>query len=541
MYKVLGTGGYGCVISPAIVFQNSKEVTEENKQQFVTKIAGDAEEEYDIAMYIVSLLKNRKSIGIFPVDSLECGISKASLGPYYEQVVQRCSNVKAIRRKTESGLFRQGKFFGGSKELCAIQYPRYQEDLTFFYRRDNIPYFLVNLPVRFVVKRVINLLLINYTVLHSIRVYHLDTKAENLCFMKLTENSYTSIEDIDVRIADWGFALVASPDSMEDIRQNMQMLVNSSQYFFDVLADVNITISNTSSRRINNALFAMIVKFNAATPTQQIRMYELALRIFEVFDNLCIARVCMLMIENYHRETAYNHPERDNVEKFVRLAYQKMLLEDEKLESMNKLVKALNSPRPLKIALPPRISPTAPSPKRKTPSAPSISPKRTPLSISPKRTPLSASPKRTPLSASPKRTPQRIITTTPRSVSPIRLVSSHLTPGIITYISYDGFELYLFNKASLKQVTVGIETLNRQLLDKYFKIVRINQTSNSIDLQIKVVLRISGKTDIYAISFILQDLVTEWKKVIPCCPLDPIISYMKIKMITKEEYNNFRK
>jgi hypothetical protein len=491
--KVLGTGGYGCVISPAIVFQNSKQVTEENKDRFVTKIAGDAEDEYDIAMYILSLLKNRKNIGIFPVDSLECGISKASLGPYYEKVVQRCSNVKAIRRKTESGLFRQGQFFGGSKELCAIQYPRYQSDLTFFYGRDQIPYFLVNLPVRYVVKRVIDLLLINYTVLHSVRVYHLDTKAENLCFMKLTENSYKSIDDIDVRIADWGFALVATPNSMEDIRKNLRSLEDNAGYFFDVLADVDITVDNTSNRRINNVLFAILRRINFTW--DPIKMYNLALRIFEVFDNLCIARVCLIMIDNYHKETAYNHPERDNIEKFVRLAYEKMIQENDKIETMNKLVKAIKSPRPLKIALP--NTPTSPRLSPKTPTAPSL--------------------------------------------SPIKLVSPHLSPGNITYINYDGFVLYLFDKIYLKQVMHGIEKLNKKLPNAYFKIFGISQTTNSIDLQIMVLLDIRGKTDVYAISSMLQDLVTEWKKVIPCCPLDPIISYMKIKMITKEEYNNFRK
>lgn len=74
-YAVIGQGGFGCVISPALIFQSSTDVTESNKQFYVTKlIDGNDDYEYDIAKIIESKLDKNENVGLFPVDSLECGI-----------------------------------------------------------------------------------------------------------------------------------------------------------------------------------------------------------------------------------------------------------------------------------------------------------------------------------------------------------------------------------------------------------------------------------------------------------------------------------
>ena len=73
-FKVIGKGGFGCVISPAIVFKDSQKVTLANASEFVTKLASDAHEEWINTQEILKIIPNATSLGIFPVDSLHCNI-----------------------------------------------------------------------------------------------------------------------------------------------------------------------------------------------------------------------------------------------------------------------------------------------------------------------------------------------------------------------------------------------------------------------------------------------------------------------------------
>jgi len=77
---VLGSGAYGCAVWPAMLFSSSIEVKESNMTEYVTKLASDATDEYDLAKGIESRLLATgsplaKITGVFPVDPLACGIS----------------------------------------------------------------------------------------------------------------------------------------------------------------------------------------------------------------------------------------------------------------------------------------------------------------------------------------------------------------------------------------------------------------------------------------------------------------------------------
>lgn len=63
------------------MFSNSFVVGPSNRNAFVTKLgfAEDIQNEYDVGKTLESLLGD--SWGIFPVDALVCGLSRANLGP----------------------------------------------------------------------------------------------------------------------------------------------------------------------------------------------------------------------------------------------------------------------------------------------------------------------------------------------------------------------------------------------------------------------------------------------------------------------------
>ena len=103
--QVVGTGGFGCVLYPAIVFSSSiagvsgsQVVTDANKSQYVTKIARDAGEEYDVGKFIESRAPDS---GVYPVD-LVCGITASTVSPTVRNRIQsQCGPLLVQNTKKE--------------------------------------------------------------------------------------------------------------------------------------------------------------------------------------------------------------------------------------------------------------------------------------------------------------------------------------------------------------------------------------------------------------------------------------------------------
>ena len=205
--RVIGTGAFGCVIWPALLFYNSERVSKYNSEYAVTKIARDAHEEFDIAMEI--LRRTTPRVGIFPVDNLVCGIKYADVKPFYEQAGRKCRKqlgelffTHGDRIQAEASLRprydvpQRPRFINGGQDplnggqlLCAIQYQKYDQDLHAFYESPNDQNKYQRL------RRFRRQLEAKQDILHNARVVHLDIKLPNLC--EFNNEAY---------FADWGKA-----------------------------------------------------------------------------------------------------------------------------------------------------------------------------------------------------------------------------------------------------------------------------------------------------------------------------------------------
>ena len=221
--RSLGNGSYGCALYPAIVFKNSTIVTEINKYSYVTKVASDAENEYDRAYNVMkTLLKNGGSdllkIGIFPLEPLHCGISMGDLGKFADAYLSgKCNNiVKRDIRQKEIQLYNYKDFIEGGEDsyeedhryrnsyACGIQYPKFDADLTQVIKR------------KFAVKDFKDLgktLLSYLQTMHSFNIFHLDIKSDNLCV----------IGDAP-KFADWGLSFVGNRG--DDYIEQMENIID---------------------------------------------------------------------------------------------------------------------------------------------------------------------------------------------------------------------------------------------------------------------------------------------------------------------------
>lgn len=202
--RSLGNGAYGCGLYPAIVFPDSEVVTEQNKYSYVTKVASDAEEEFDKAFVIMKVLTANGvdlKVGIFPVETLHCGINVGDLGKFAEAYMNgECNKIvgrqidRNIRlynyRDFQGGMDSEDSGFGETEYLeyerqqrykksyaCGIQYPKFDAVLTDVIRK-KIPIADPNMLAVYG-----NTLLTNLRTMHTLNIFHLDIKADNLCIL----------------------------------------------------------------------------------------------------------------------------------------------------------------------------------------------------------------------------------------------------------------------------------------------------------------------------------------------------------------------
>lgn len=256
----MGTGGYGCVLSPAIVFSDSVEVTQENKHRYVTKLARDAEDEYDTAILIrdqVFRSNPHISLGIFPVDNLECGISSKDLGPNAFAIIERCKQLiytdkKSVQKITlgpkkdykykrgPTGIYddvlewkpwlRGGRIRGGESYLCALQYPKYERNFLGLINQGR-EWFKLGRPPSIILKYIedteIDCRLVLQE-LHKAGVVHLDIKLENICE-----------DDLTAKLADWGLAAFLTNTESVDFAYYRYTTYNFIENGYKIYTQVN--------------------------------------------------------------------------------------------------------------------------------------------------------------------------------------------------------------------------------------------------------------------------------------------------------------
>lgn len=188
-YTVLGSGGYGCVISPAVIFPNSKIVTEQNKHDFVTKLASDAVDEFNIANNIRNLLPNADKYAILPIDHIYCGLQPQDLGitDSDKTIIKNCKNSGA------AGILRDldNKAYYEAPVLCAFQLIKYDGNLN------DLSYSALDLFSIYVNT------FTSLEKLHEKGIFHLDIKDENLCYLS---------RPLRLLFADWGLSLLRDPN-----------------------------------------------------------------------------------------------------------------------------------------------------------------------------------------------------------------------------------------------------------------------------------------------------------------------------------------
>jgi len=249
MSRVIGRGGQGCVLSPALVFPNSRTVQVYNADQFVTKISESAPEEYDVGLFIQTLTE--PSIGVFPVDDLFCGITRARLGPNADTIIAECEKTVHISRSSAQYNFRGGHLMahhldgGASMDepiVCAIQYEKYDTDLRQTRLKeiqkitdyDDIPVVsttskgtvLYTLDDQNLGTVLFSIAFDKLKILHDAKIVHLDIKGLNMALMRRLDLENTSQpQNIDIRFADFGFAayLKERDDIFMALKRTLQM------------------------------------------------------------------------------------------------------------------------------------------------------------------------------------------------------------------------------------------------------------------------------------------------------------------------------
>jgi hypothetical protein len=230
--QFLAQGGFGCILSPALPIGSV--VTQENEYDFVTKIARDAEDEYDIGRYVAARAPDS---GVYPVD-LICGITPGRLPPkLLAQIRLQCKNTLSAPNK-------RSFLDGGAafQEWCAVQYPVYEMDMYKFsiepytqYGSSHDSYPRAALFSGGCLTRTANLLMRRLHDLHRNGIFHMDIKLENIAVVS------TRTDPVDVRFADWGslttilplamFKYVNSPptnrDEMRELSQALEAFYES--------------------------------------------------------------------------------------------------------------------------------------------------------------------------------------------------------------------------------------------------------------------------------------------------------------------------
>jgi serine/threonine protein kinase len=236
--KILGMGGYGCILSPAIVFYDSREVTESNKYQYVSKISANAEEEYSNCELVKSMIgPEANQYGIFPVDQLHCGVSVRDLGAISKEVLRKCyqvedrsilGNYKTIKRDyVPNEAYISAGEIDTSSYLCAIQYPKYDIDLKDFIKKisaEKTPETMQKLTDA--VLKIEHGLTEGLKILHLCGIMHLDIKGPNV-----------GIKDGYAKFADWDFACFSDyPESVNE-RFSLTLQTNYREYYVHGITD----------------------------------------------------------------------------------------------------------------------------------------------------------------------------------------------------------------------------------------------------------------------------------------------------------------
>ena len=249
--KAIGRGTYGCIFWPALF--ETIHVPKEEANNFVTKIASDAQEEWTLCENIkISLgrsglnVNQINSIGIFPVD-FACyngedlkAVEQRLLDMHRSEVSQLTQeqNTEKLEKYQKlytgcEGIFQEIKKKG--KNFCAIQSIKYDYDLL-----KKLEYMFSTYEICINCPRLLKDARDKLSLLHKAGVYHLDIKPANLGIKKNSNN----IEEI--YFADWGLCCVTPTapigknelNELESFNNIFETVCNNkayTEYYFSTL------------------------------------------------------------------------------------------------------------------------------------------------------------------------------------------------------------------------------------------------------------------------------------------------------------------
>jgi len=236
--KVIGSGGYGCVVSPSLPLVPDGIVTYDNNDDFVTKVASDAQEEYDKGVRIQERLGRMASnVGIFPVEVF-CGITRETLRPVIAEVLIKCDKPLQVAKKHKKRFdYTAEDSFQGTLPLCAVQVPKFGMDLfqlmdALYKQRKVVTYDDGNV----ISTRLLTML----ALLHKRDVFHLDIKPENIAvfamdnglFYETIPGTPTDTVSTKMKYFDWGYCEIVT-DWIPMISRCRKIMEND--YYFETI------------------------------------------------------------------------------------------------------------------------------------------------------------------------------------------------------------------------------------------------------------------------------------------------------------------
>lgn len=279
-HKVIGVGGYGCILSPPLA------LNEEPDENEVTKIARDAYVEYDTAAAIYTALldydnESPYNVGVFPVGDLKCGLKPRDLGVNYASIIEKCSkqlnNSNIVERQADIKFNDfTGKLNGGRKscgmrggdtydmlrkEFCAFNVTRYWKDLDQLSTKLRDSYEIkesmgTKLKPSYVPKYNTDGLIQfckdmadKLHKLHNVGFVHLDIKPGNIAVQRDLANFGKPY----ALLADWGFSL-SLDDQQDVIEVIIEILLGSMgghKYRFNLMNFTNLIYTEERGKYLN--------------------------------------------------------------------------------------------------------------------------------------------------------------------------------------------------------------------------------------------------------------------------------------------------
>jgi hypothetical protein len=287
----VGSGSYGCVVSPAVVFPGPRKyINNDNKKFYVTKIASDAKNEYEICETIKDLFTinlpsvDPNLVGIFPVE-ITC-VNKKEFEKFYLRESKNELNSSFFKIIDGEKVFKCQRNLdniidSNKKEYCAIQIRRFDYDFADLMNKHFDEYSIREFDI--MQKDIFRKL----NILHLAGVFHCDIKGMNL-----------AVKNRKIFFVDWGLSELSYPDE--------NVLKYAVQYnYIDVNSDFHNyafyrLIHNFINKKNRNDLYRIVYKYFEK------KQYANCLRVIDIFTLYCAVIADPYVTQNNIRNSEYD-------------------------------------------------------------------------------------------------------------------------------------------------------------------------------------------------------------------------------------------